>query len=269
MQIKIWGARGSSPVSGAQFNRYGGNTSCIDVRSDGGTRLVLDAGTGLGAMARAAAEPPAQPTVICLSHTHLDHIQGLPFYSPLYSGSTVIYGPPGTEEQISRLFDGAFHPVRRDCLENMEIREIRPGESFQIGDIRVETIATNHPGDAMAYKLRADGRTFVYGGDHEIPLGEDRAGEEITSALLRFMADSDAVLVDGHFSESDHLRCKGWGHSHPEQWAQALQKLNVGRIVLGHFNPAYDDEQMDALLQGVRSSYPDLKLDAAQEGCVI
>lgn len=271
MEIKIWGTRGSTPVSGSEFSHYGGETSCIEVLDSAGESVLLDAGTGLCAMERAARENGSakQAVTICLTHTHLDHIQGLPFYSGLYSGKTLIYGPKGTDAQLSRLFDGVFHPVRREDLKGVEVREIGPGARFAIGDILLETAATSHPGDSLAYKISADGSTFVYSGDHEIPIDPHPEGERLTADLLDFMEGADVVLVDAHFSESDHRLHQGWGHSHPEQWAKALQDRQIGRIIYGHFNPSYADADVDRLLRNARSAFPGLNLAPAFAGCVI
>lgn len=269
MQIIIWGTRGSTPVSGPRFARYGGNTPCVEARSARGNAVILDAGTGIGALARSAPSPQENAPVICLTHLHLDHIQGLPFYTPLYQGKTVVYGPKGTKEQLKKLFDGAFHPVPLEKLPDLEIREIEPGTRFTIGDMGIETCAANHPGGALAYKITADGSSLVFSGDHEIPLGDDPEAQRLNSGLLKFMAGSDVAIVDGQFSQPDHVACIGWGHSHPEQWAEALQNLNVGRILFTHFSPAYDDSRIDGLIQAVRQAWPGLKLDAAFDGCVI
>lgn len=271
MEIKIWGTRGSTPVSGPEFNYYGGETSCIEVLDSAGESVVLDAGTGLCAMERAGRKDgqPRQTVTICLTHTHLDHVQGLPFYSGLYSGNALIYGPKGTEAQLGRLFDGVFHPVRRESLKGVKVREIEAGTRFAVGGIQIETIATNHPGDALAYKISADGSTFVYSGDHEIPMAPDPEGERLTAGLLDFMDGADVALVDAHFTESDHRQHPGWGHSHPEQWAKALQDRNVGRIIYGHFSPSYSDADVDRLLRNARSAYPGLNLAPAFAACTI
>lgn len=270
MEIKIWGARGSTPVSGERFKRFGGETSCVEARMDSGDVVIFDAGTGLGAMGRDRAKPAAEEeTVICLTHPHLDHIQGLPFYVPLYKGKTLLIGPRGTREAIERLFDGVFHPVRRESLTGLEIREIEPGASFSIGSSLVETAATNHPGESLAYKISSGGFSFVYGLDHEIPLDGDPDGKRLTEDLINFMDGSDIILADGHFSAADHVKYKGWGHSHPEQWAEALKGRKAGKILFSHFSPSYTDADVDELLQNARQAYPDLRLYAAFDGCVI
>lgn len=267
MEIKIWGTRGSTPVSGSQFNRYGGETSCIEVRAESGELILLDAGTGIAARER--IKEKNKPAAIFLTHAHLDHIQGLPFFSGIYSDKTIIYGPKGISSQIMTLFDSGFHPVTFDQLAGVEIREIEAGTTFSVGCFRVETIATNHPGSTLAYKITADDSVFVYGGDHEIPLEADPAGEGLTSDLVYFMDGADIALVDGQFSESDHNQHKGWGHSHPGQWARFLKDRNIGQIIFGHFSPSYSDSDIDTLIGNVRRDFPSLNLSAAYSGCLV
>lgn len=267
MEIKIWGTRGSTPVSGAQFNRYGGETSCVEVRTESGERIVLDAGTGITTMDRFKEDVP--PSAICLTHAHLDHIQGLPFFSGIYSGKTIIYGPIGITSQIISLFNTGFHPVPFDKLTDVEIREIEAGSSFSIGGFTLETIATNHPGKTLAYKIAADNSIFVYGADHEIPLKSDSAGERLTDELVKFMDGADIVLLDGHYSEDDHRKHEGWGHSHPEQWAKLLKDRAIGHIIIGHFSPAYSDNDIDTLIRNTERDFPGLNLSAAYSGCLV
>ena len=267
MEIKIGGTRGSRPVSGSRFNRYGGETSCIELRSKSGQGIILDAGTGLNSMENTNEDD--RETVILLTHSHLDHIQGLPFYPRLYSGKTIIYGPNGITAQIERLFDGTFHPISINQLDGLEIQEIEACSRFSVRDFLIETMPTNHPGGAIAYKITADNSVFVYGGDHEIPLNVDPVGDRLTSELAEFMSAADIALVDAHFSESDHKERKGWGHSHPEQWAEVLKDRNIGQIIFGHFNPDYTDDDIDRLMYNVKQAYPELNLYAAYAGCLI
>ncbi len=266
MQIKIWGTRGSIPVSGSQFERYGGETSCIEVKTDSGETIILDAGSGIASYDRSEKEPGKTP-VICLSHAHLDHIQGLPFYSPIYSEKVKLYGPKGMNEHIDHLFDGVFHPVKRDQLKGLEVIELESGDRFKIGDAEIEVKSSNHPGVCLAYKITADGTTFVYSGDHEIDLENDSSPD--TADLINFIAGSDIVLVDSHFSREDHALHPGWGHSHPEQWVKALKSKNVGKIYFGHFSPSYTDDKIDDLIQEVQSANPEMELAPAYGGCII
>lgn len=271
MIVKVWGSRGSTPVSGSQYGIFGSDTACVEVRTNSGDTLLLDAGTGLGAYARSEKDKSAGKPVICLSHLHMDHIQGLPYYSPLFSETVTIYGPrpslkTSLENGLSRMFDGVLMPMLFSSLEGPDLHEVKAGDSFRIGDALVETMATNHPGGGLAWKIKADGWTFIYTGDHEIPLDGSESENVINDALLDFIADSDMALVDAHFTRADHESHPGWGHSHFAQWPEALGKRGLKHIVFTHFNPAYTDTELETILGKVRHDYPSLKIEAAHAG---
>lgn len=274
MQIKIWGTRGSTPVAAPRFSRYGGDTVCIEVRSDAGDAILLDAGSGLGAFARESGSAAQKPT-ICLTHAHLDHIQGLPFYAPMYDAKNypTIYGPEFSENSslradLARLFDGVLSPPRLDDLPATDIRGLRPGQSFYAGSLHVETAATNHPGCALAYKITGDGWTFAYTGDHEIPLDQsDPVKNAVNAELLNFLAGADVVMVDCQYDRADHLARPGWGHSHFEQWLPALN--GVKYLIPIHFSPDYDDARIDELIRDARARASGPIIIPARPGLVI
>lgn len=274
MKVKIWGARGSTPVNGLEFARYSGETACIEVRADSGECILLDAGTGLRAFAaanRLRLEEEASP-VICLSHLHLDHVQGLPFYAPIYNREVQIFGPqfPGKgsfAENLGRLFDGVLFPIHLSELKNLVLTGVYPNSCFRIGQMEIEVAPTNHPGGNLAWKIRADGQTLVYTGDHEIPMDDsDPDKTEINSRLIDFLDGCDLAIVDSHFSENDHLRHKGWGHSNFYQWCHALADRKVGRLIFTHFSPEYGDREIESLLTKSREIAPHMEMAAASPG---
>lgn len=270
MIVKVWGSRGSTPVSGSEFKTFGYDTPCVEVRTNAGQTIILDAGTGLGAYARENINKDKETPIICLSHLHMDHIQGLPFYSPIYQKPMNIYGPrPESDEDLAtglgRMFDGVLLPMRLDTLKAPYFHEVKSGDKFQIGNAVLETIATNHPGESLAWKIRADGQTLVYTGDHEIPINEaDKKGMETTNALLDFMADADIVLVDGHFTKEDHEAHPGWGHSHFSQWPEELARRKVKNLIFTHFSPAYTDNELESIINKLRQENHDLNIMGAQ-----
>lgn len=267
MKIQIWGTRASIPVSGSQFNQFGGNTSCIEVSSQNGDSLILDGGSGLGAWASASKALNDLPT-ICLTSGQLDKILGLPFLSSMRAKRLVIYGPASAKKQVEKLFDG-LAPMRGTGAPEIDFRIIAGRALFNVGDIEVEALAANPEEDSLAYKIKADGMAFAYSGDHEIPLGSEETVEQGASPLPDFMAGCDIALVDSHFSEKDHATHEGRGHSHPEQWAAALKDRKIGKIFLGLFNHYYSDDDIDLLLSAVKYAYPDLKIECAREGMII
>lgn len=277
MKITIWGSRGSTPVNGLQFAHYSGETACIEARTNSGQTILLDAGTGLRsyADARKADSPRGEKPVICLSHLHFDHVQGLPFYPPLFGAGVKIYGPQFEngncfEKNLSKLFDGVLFPVNWNDLKNVEAIGVAPRSSFRIGDIELQAMPTNHPGGNLAWKIKADGKTIVYTGDHEIPL-DDADSEKIAihKNLLDFISGADLVIADSHFSAADHETHKGWGHSDFMQWPACLTPKNIGNILFTHFSPDYMDSEIDALLEKCRKANPQIKMAAARPGLTI
>lgn len=274
MKIKIWGSRGSTPVSGPQFSRYSGATSCIELRASDGAIFILDAGSGLKGFeeARKNSHEPGKSPIICLSHLHFDHVQGLPFYAPVYSGDVSIYGPefPGHAslgENIRRLFDGVLFPVRWEDMKKPRLTGLAPGGRIRIGSVEIALARTNHPGGNLAWKFMADGQTLVYTGDHEIPLDEsDPEAWRIHRELLDFMAGADLAIVDAHFSAEDHASHRGWGHSDFCQWARDLAGTGVRKALFTHFSPDYDDDLIDRLLAASRKLAPRLEMAAAWRG---
>lgn len=261
MRVKLWGIRGSAPVSGRRFDRHGCATTCIEARPNSGRAILLDAGSGL--LNRAHANPDGQPPAICVSHYHLDHILGLPFFPGIYDPSKLpdIYLPNFTDsadpaENLARLFDGALFPLAFSDLPPQKLHPFRPGESFRIGDALVETAPTCHAGGCSAFRVSADGATFAYSGDHEIPLDSaDPEKSRVNAGLAEFLSAAGLVLADCHYSPADHLKRQGWGHSDYAQWRGLLAGGKTRKLVFCHYSPDYDDECIDAMLAEARRLY--------------
>lgn len=273
MKIRIWGSRGSTPVTGAKFARYGGDTTCVEVMADDGQSVILDAGSGLRTYAAKALKENGPP--VCLTHLHFDHAQGLPFYPPMFTGKVKLFGPrfrggPAFEENIAKLFDGVFFPVYWRDLKGVEAIDVYPRSGFKLGSLMLETAPVNHPGGGLAWKISADGVGVVYVGDHEIPLpGDDEAQAKIHAELLDFIDGADLVIADAHFSREDHERRRGWGHSDFLQWLDNSITSRVGSLLFTHFSPDYDDEKIDCLLAKCHELAPDIKMAAARPGLVV
>lgn len=274
MRIKIWGGRGSMPVSGRDHALYSGDTACIEVKTNSGDVILLDAGSGAAALSRAQGPDSAPPDAVFLSHLHLDHIQGLPFFPPLYNSDISIYGPENEGKPLAsaleKIFDGVIFPVKWDSLRNVSTINAKSGSVFKVGGARVEAIQTSHTSPSLAYKITADGQTLVYTGDHESPLGgDDPERAAIHKRLLEFMADADAAVVDSHFSPEDHAAHPGWGHSDFPQWGPELEARGVKLIIHSHFSPEYTDGQISALLDESRRAAPGIAQTAASPGLEI
>lgn len=234
-QINVWGVRGSFPAVGAEFADYGGNTVCISV--DLGDALVaLDAGSGLASLGRFLLEQGRKRVDILIGHLHVDHIMGLLTCPLLFEpGAEVrLYGPPGLREALTRLVGPPFWPVNlADCRARVELHELRAGETFPLAGLAVTTLAGNHPGGCLYYRLEGAGRSLVYALDCELT-------EDMARQLTAFTQGADLLIWDASFA-SGTLR-PGWGHSTWEQGLELGRAAGAKRVLMSHYNSGYTDE---------------------------
>jgi phosphoribosyl 1,2-cyclic phosphodiesterase len=277
MQLEFWGVRGSIASPGAATAKVGGNTSCIEVRC-GESRLILDAGTGLrglgdSLLARARATGTAGiSSTLLLSHFHWDHIQGIPFFVPLYLPSTrldIVAGTNGVQslrETLSDQMRDPVFPVRLDELSSkLTMRDLRSGESFDVGDVRVTGVKLNHPGGVTAYRIVFGGKSLVYATDTEHYACND-------PALLRLAAGADTLVYDAQYTPEEYDGLEGpskagWGHSTFAAGAAMARAAGVGQLVLYHHDPRRTDAQVDELEQRARALFSNTV--AAREGMTI
>ncbi|RVU19796.1 MBL fold metallo-hydrolase [Methylobacterium oryzihabitans] len=278
MLVRFYGTRGSLPVPGPGTVRYGGNTSCVCVRSRRGTLVVLDIGTGAYALGRdLTAKGLAGRGHLLITHTHWDHIQGLPFFAPLFvpGNEWDIYAPRGLgaslRETLSGQMQHRYFPVSLDQLgATIRYHELVEG-SLALGpdgDVAVEARYLNHPALTLGYRLQADGASLVYALDHEpyaacaaegrTPLrGPDRRHAE-------FLDGADLVIHDAQYTAEEYRDRQGWGHSTVEYALRAAK--GARRLALMHHDPLRDDDALDALVARYRATSPGPDLIAAAEG---
>lgn len=256
MKVRLWGTRGSIPISSPQMSRYGGDTTCIEVLSDAGDRLIIDAGTGIHSLGSYMDHEAPGPCTICFTHTHWDHIQGLPHFRPLYNPqwSITLYGTHAAEnasfeQSLLHVFNENNFPVHWKDLPPRAIKDFAPGDSFTVGTLTVRTCPTVHPGGCVAYRIEGDGWSFAFTGDHEC---DQHQGPE-RQALLDFLAGADIVLADGHYFDHDYLPHKGWGHSSFSQWPEELALRKVKNLIYTHFDPSYSDNDLDDIADTLSS----------------
>jgi HD-GYP domain-containing protein (c-di-GMP phosphodiesterase class II)/phosphoribosyl 1,2-cyclic phosphodiesterase len=275
MEIRIWGVRGSVPTSSPGTLRYGGNTTCIEIRTNAGERIILDAGTGICALGKAMMlEEPGECTIL-LSHWHWDHIQGLPFFAPLFNphwqltiNCPVTQGNVSAQDALNHIFDGRHFPLKfGDIARPPELLRFTPGDFFQLGSARVETCPTNHPGSCAAFRITADGWSFAFTSDHE----NHDAQQLPDSPLHALLADCDCVLADGQFTAEEYPRHRCWGHAAMDSWPPLLAALGVRRLLITHHSPGRTDLELDACRGTLLHRFATLPLDIefAQEGMVI
>lgn len=251
MRVTFYGVRGSVPAPGPTTARYGGNTSCVEVVVGDGTTLVLDAGTGMRALGTTLLEGDRHRSVhLLLSHTHWDHVLGLPFFAPLWrkDSEILVYPlPTDAQERFQRtIFDDIHFPVSVNDIP-AKVEFVKPSEEpWRIGSARVRRIALNHPGNAQGFRIDdASGASLVYLTDNELLRGD--AGEAAIDALARFSADTDLLIHDSQYVASDMPAKYGWGHSVVDDVLTLGVRAETRRLVLFHHDPSRTDDDLDAI----------------------
>jgi phosphoribosyl 1,2-cyclic phosphodiesterase len=271
-QIKFWGVRGSIPCPGWETVRYGGNTSCVEMQV-GGERLIFDGGTGLRILGQSLmAESPVKAHLF-FTHSHWDHIQGFPFFIPAFiRGNTFkIYAVPSSNGATlkQRLDDQMSHPnfpVPLQIMEaDLEFYNLEMGETLHYGDVSVETLPLNHPGEAVGYRVNWRGLSAAYITDTEhFP---DRLDDNVLA--LAWQADVmiiDATYTDEEYNDPQYSKV-GWGHSTWQQAVKIARAAQVKQLVLFHHDPAHNDDFLDRIGEQVRKIFPETIL--AREGLSI
>jgi len=270
--VQFWGVRGSIPAPGAETVRYGGNTSCVEMRV-GGKRLIFDGGTGLRVLGKALLKHMPVEAYMFFTHSHWDHIQGFPFFVPAFVKGNCfhIYGaiaPNGATMQ-QRLHDQMLHPnfpVPMQVMQSdLKFHDLLPGEVMDLDGITIETGPLNHPNTAMGYRITWQGRTAVYATDTEhFP---DRLDEN----LLYLARDADVLIYDACYTDEEYHDPNspkiGWGHSTWQEAVKIAKAANVKKAVIFHHDPNHSDDFLDDVEAQVQSVFPNSIL--AREGMIL
>lgn len=291
MRIRFWGTRGSIPTPGAGTNRYGGNTSCVEVRTDGGTVLVFDCGTGarpLGAHLLQNAGGAPLDIHLLLGHTHWDHIQGFPFFGPAFvpGGKLTVYGPGDSQRSLSEALSGqmqyTYFPVNLEQLGAQITYRGLHEEEFMINDVLVRTQYLNHPAPTLAYRIEVGGIVMVYSTDHEQfapQLFRSGTSRPSLEAILHegdrrhaaFIAGADVLIHDAQYIEEEYPQKRNWGHSTLSYVVNIALAAEVKHTVLFHHDPTHDDGFLDMVLERARGmasagGNPPMRVHVAAEG---
>jgi phosphoribosyl 1,2-cyclic phosphodiesterase len=261
MKITFWGTRGSLPTPGPETTRYGGNTSCVEVRGVDGTLLVLDSGTGIQRLG-ATVGPETKRVDLCLSHLHMDHIQGLGFFDPLFRpGLEVhIWGPASTtldlRARLSRVLSPPIFPVRlRDLPCRLGLHDVVPVGRFCVGALEVQASLVCHPGPTVGYRITENGVSLTYLSDHEPALGvESFPGEGEWTSGYDLSADADVLIHDAQYTDEEYPEHVGWGHSSVSQMLAFARLARVRALVPFHYDPTHSDSMLDSLFERARCS---------------
>lgn len=259
MKIKFWGTRGSIPVPGKSTLKYGGNTPCISFYEGGEEISILDAGSGIRELGnKIILDGKIKKINIFISHLHWDHVQGLPFFAPLYQKGFKVnfYSNKVNMSKGENIFDvllqPLYFPVNKDVLNaNIKFVGIEENQNFVINGSKISTINNNHSPGTLSYKISFDGKSFVYMTDNEIYYDEkegviDKDSIIIkNSNLVKFCNNLDYLVHDTMYNLSDYKNKKGWGHSNNFSLAEFAMLCNIKNVILFHYDPQYTDVIID------------------------
>lgn len=274
MQVTFYGVRGSIPTPGADFARYGGNTACVHIELADGTDIILDAGTGIRLLGQKLIAKTT-PIYILLTHNHWDHIQGFPFFAPIYQkGRDIIIYPGQTNlpeyDQIIRQMQGSVFPVPASALlSSIDIR-VLPAEqdSWQIGAATIERLPMNHPGKGSAYTVSAEGCRIAYITDNELYPPYKKETDFLS--FVDFAREADLLIHDAQYMLSDMPAKSGWGHSVAEEAVKLAMASNSKRLALYSHDPERTDSDIDDIIshcnEYISAAESSLQLFAAAEG---
>jgi len=275
MKVKIWGTRGSVASPGRSTARYGGNTSCVEVVGEDGTRLVLDAGTGIRELGLALPKDQKRVDVL-LSHLHLDHVQGLGFFAPLFDPSMEvhIWGPSSAtldlRGRLMRYLSAPLFPVRlRELPCKLRFHEV-PCAACRVGDFEICSMLVCHPGPTVGYRIRDPGGVIAYLCDHEPALGRSfpLLPADWTSGC-GVAENVDLLIHDAQYTDEEYAQRVGWGHSSMKQAMQFAELVRAKHLVPFHHDPSHDDLTLERMIsRTVAAIKPTFQVTTAKEGAV-
>ncbi len=264
MKVKVWGARGSIPAPGPDSTRYGGNTSCVQLTLPDDSMLVLDAGTGIRNLG-IALHPTNRPLHILLTHLHLDHIQGLMFFEPVFRSDSeiVIWGPASPEaslrDRIGRYISAPLTPVDvRELPCDVSFKEADSPE-WQIGPARIQAASVTHRGPTLGYRVEVEGSSVCYIPDHEPGLGASLADlEEDWISGFDLARDATLLIHDSQYTDDEYPEHLGWGHSSLSDALVMGRRAGAERLLLFHHDPLHSDDFLDALSGEATARWQDM-----------
>ena len=280
MELTFWGVRGSIPAPGPETNRYGGNTSCVAVRTDGGGLVVLDAGTGLIGLGRRLMQREfgrgLGRMALLITHTHWDHIQGFPFFGPVFvpGNQLTVYGPGRSPSMLEGILEGQMNPhfsplyTMRNLGASIDLVAVdaERNERLEVEGLLLRGHLNPHgTTTALAYRLEEHGRSLVYASDAGYPPGD------VPAAAIDFYRGADVLIHDATYSPEDRAARLGRGFSSVAEAAQAAVRARVKHLVLTHYDQDYGDDVVDALAARARRLLDEqggreIALTAAREG---
>ncbi|HEV3405002.1 MAG TPA: MBL fold metallo-hydrolase [Candidatus Dormibacteraeota bacterium] len=255
MRIKFWGTRGTRPTPGRRTLRYGGNTTCIEVRDRENNLLIIDSGSGIAELGSTCGPSEPLQAHLLITHTHLDHIQGFPFFLPAFvAGTTLtIVGPAGSAKSLQAAFadqtDPAYFPVRLgEMPAEMEFIERNPGETFEVGALRITPHLLMHQIPTFGYRIDEGSSRFAFATDNEIALFANGTNGTLKD-LANWCRDADLLVHDAQYSSEEYRTHAGFGHSTYEEALSLAEQAGVKELAFFHHDPMHSDIEIDALIE--------------------
>ena len=267
--VRFWGVRGSIACPGPEFAVYGGNTSCLEVRC-GNRLLIFDAGTGLRELGQSLEADQPLEADLFLTHTHVDHIVGIPFFGPFFNRANRIRLWAGHLPDEKSLYDvlnqymaAPLFPVPTSIFgANVSFHDFKAGERiWPRSDLSLTTAPLNHPNGATGYRLDFNGRSLCYVTDTE------HAPGKLDARIVDLVKDADLMIYDSSYTDEEFPRFKSWGHSTWQEGVRICEAANVGRLVIFHHDPSHDDRFMDKVAAEAERARPGTIV--AKEGLVL
>jgi phosphoribosyl 1,2-cyclic phosphodiesterase len=254
MRVKLWGVRGSIPAPGPGTEAVGGNTSCLQVIGEDGTELILDAGSGIRVI-RPEDLGHAKRLHILLTHLHLDHIQGLLFFAPLFDpeAQVMVWGPPGRiplRRRLARYLSDPLSPIEVGELPARVSFENAPVDGWRVGELQLKAALVSHRGPTLGYRITEGRSSLCYIPDHEPGLGL-----ELSSAPANWISghslahDATVLLHDAQYTDREYPARRGWGHSSISDMVAFAARTRPGRLLMFHHDPTHDDRTLELLAE--------------------
>jgi CheY-like chemotaxis protein len=272
---KLWGTRGSIPVTGAKYLRHGGNTACMEI-SHGDELIIIDAGSGIRDLGLELAKSPPRPIHLFIGHTHWDHIQGFPFFAPAYiPGFKIdIYGAPGFGKDLQSIFRGQldrdYFPVElQDMAADLHFHRLE-SNPIVFGDVSIHWEFMNHPGATVGFRIEAAGRKIAYITDNEFLKGylgpphdirRDSPAAEPFRKIIDFATGADLLIAECQYPNNEYPKKIGWGHSSVSNAAVFARETNVKRWIVTHHDPMHDDDALQRKLGLTRQILQSMNCD--------
>jgi phosphoribosyl 1,2-cyclic phosphodiesterase len=266
--LQVWGARGAIPTPVARNLGYGGNTACLALRCAGLPPIIFDGGSGIRDLGTALMQefPAGGECHVFFTHFHWDHIQGLPFFAPLYDpGWRVhfhsVHEPNVLEVYLARQMQTPYFPFTMPMTQGAQTYSQVPETAIEIGGVRLQRFPLHHPDSAHGYRLEVDGRSLVLAFDHE------HGNHEIDRGIRRHAAGADVLVYDAQYTPAEYDAHQGWGHSTWKQAVHVANEAGVRQLVLFHHDPTHADDVIAGIVEQARREF--LETMAAKEGSSI